>query len=51
VVDVYIGYLRKKLSGRDFGFEIRTLRNRGFCLTGTFPQLVQHEERAAPTKV
>ena len=33
VVDVYIGYLRKKLSpGADFGFEIKTIRNRGFVL-------------------
>ena len=34
VVDVYIGYLRKKLSpvsGLDF--EIKTIRNKGFCLT------------------
>lgn len=34
VVDVYIGYLRKKLSEGDFGIEIKTLRNKGFCLTG-----------------
>lgn len=33
VVDVYIGYLRKKLSPpSDFGFEINTIRNRGFVL-------------------
>lgn len=37
VVDVYIGYLRKKLSGIAFGFEISTLRNRGFCLQGLKP--------------
>ncbi|WP_300444459.1 response regulator transcription factor [uncultured Mameliella sp.] len=37
VVDVYIGYLRKKLNGQDFPFEIRTIRNKGFCLTGTAP--------------
>jgi DNA-binding response OmpR family regulator len=39
VVDVYIGYLRKKLSGHDFGFEIKTLRNKGFCLSGRAPLL------------
>lgn len=33
VVDVYIGYLRRKLSPpEDFGAEIRTVRNRGFVL-------------------
>ncbi|TCO71211.1 response regulator transcription factor [Rhodovulum euryhalinum] len=33
VVDVYIGYLRRKLAPtREFGFELRTLRNRGFVL-------------------
>ncbi|TCM85206.1 response regulator transcription factor [Rhodovulum steppense] len=33
VVDVYIGYLRRKLAPtREFGFELRTLRNRGFML-------------------
>lgn len=33
VVDVYIGYLRRKLApNRAHGFEIRTLRNRGFVL-------------------
>lgn len=33
VVDVYLGYLRRKLSPtRDFGFEFKTLRNRGFML-------------------
>lgn len=37
VVDVYIGYLRKKIAGQDFGFEIRTQRNRGFCLEGLTP--------------
>ena len=37
VVDVYIGYLRKKLSDGDFGFEIKTLRNQGFCLHGLAP--------------
>lgn len=37
VVDVYIGYLRKKLSASDFSMEIRTVRNQGFCLTGQVP--------------
>lgn len=37
VVDVYIGYLRKKLGTGDFGFEIKTLRNQGFCLQGRAP--------------
>ncbi len=38
VVDVYVGYLRRKLSpAADFGFEIRTVRNRGFCLDGIAP--------------
>ncbi|MCF8481288.1 MAG: response regulator transcription factor [Rhodospirillum sp.] len=33
VVDVYMGYLRRKLAPMtDFGFEIRTIRNRGFVL-------------------
>ncbi|MBV6637590.1 MAG: helix-turn-helix domain-containing protein, partial [Mameliella sp.] len=41
VVDVYIGYLRKKLSGQDFPFEIRTIRNKGFCLTGNAPIVAQ----------
>ena len=39
VVDVYIGYLRKKLQGGGAGFEIKTQRNRGFCLTGLAPQI------------
>lgn len=39
VVDVYIGYIRKKLAAADFGFSIRTLRNRGFCLEGTPPEV------------
>ena len=34
VVDVYIGYLRKKLRGVEFGFEIKTIRNQGFVLDG-----------------
>lgn len=34
VVDVYIGYLRRKLAPMsDFGLEIRTIRGRGFILT------------------
>ncbi|MGC3939776.1 response regulator transcription factor [Roseobacter sp. EG26] len=39
VVDVYIGYLRKKLNQYDFRFEIKTLRNEGFCLNGQIPEL------------
>lgn len=40
VVDVYLGYLRKKLGQNDdFGFQIKTLRNRGFTLDGVAPQL------------
>ncbi|SLN69375.1 response regulator transcription factor [Ruegeria meonggei] len=39
VVDVYIGYLRKKLGSDDFGFEIITIRNQGFCLQGLPPLL------------
>ena len=39
VVDVYIGYLRKKLLAGDFPFEIKTLRNKGFILSGTLPVL------------
>ena len=37
VVDVYIGYLRRKLESEDFGFEIKTIRNQGFCLQGSAP--------------
>ncbi len=37
VVNVYVGYLRKKLADQDFGFEINTLRNQGFCLSGRIP--------------
>lgn len=40
VVDVYIGYLRKKLGTHDFGFEIKTIRNRGFMLDGVPPRVV-----------
>ncbi|WP_299964101.1 response regulator transcription factor [uncultured Roseobacter sp.] len=39
VVDVYIGYLRRKLSQSDFAFEIKTVRNKGFCVTGQIPVL------------
>ncbi len=40
VVDVYVGYLRKKLDpAGDFGFEIKTLRNRGFILDGQTPDI------------
>jgi DNA-binding response OmpR family regulator len=36
VVDVYIGYLRKKLAPiTDFGIEIKTIRSKGFALTQT----------------
>ncbi|WP_425102335.1 response regulator transcription factor [Tropicibacter sp. S64] len=38
VVDVYIGYLRRKLAEADFGFEIKTIRNKGFCLDGLAPE-------------
>ena len=38
IVDVYVGYLRKKLDPMsEFGFEIHTLRNRGFQLAGKRP--------------
>lgn len=39
VVDVYIGYLRKKLGKHNFNMEIKTLRNQGFCLAGHAPQV------------
>jgi DNA-binding response OmpR family regulator len=40
VVDVYLGYLRRKLDpSSDFGFEIKTLRNRGFMLDGIAPDM------------
>ena len=39
VVDVYIGYLRRKLSEGDFGFEIKTIRSKGFCLEGLKPRI------------
>lgn len=39
VVDVYLGYLRRKLEpASDFGFEIKTIRNKGFCLEGISPR-------------
>lgn len=38
VVDVYVGYLRKKLKQHDFGFSIKTVRHKGFCLEGVVPQ-------------
>lgn len=41
VVDVYIGYLRRKLSGTDFGFEIRTIRSKGFCINGSVPRIAR----------
>ncbi|MFD1343079.1 response regulator transcription factor [Litorisediminicola beolgyonensis] len=38
IVDVYLGYLRKKLGAEeDFGFQIKTLRNKGFTLDGRIP--------------
>ncbi|SFU19640.1 response regulator transcription factor [Sedimentitalea nanhaiensis] len=40
VVDVYVGYLRKKLSSLDCGFEIKTLRNKGFVLDGRPPEIL-----------
>lgn len=39
VVDVYVGYLRKKLQSGNFRFEIKTVRNKGFCLAGQLPVL------------
>ncbi|ABV92197.1 two component transcriptional regulator [Dinoroseobacter shibae DFL 12 = DSM 16493] len=41
VVDVYVGYLRRKLETADFGFEIKTVRNRGFCISGRRPELLE----------
>lgn len=41
VVDVYVGALRRKLSlSKDFGFEIQTVRNRGFQLAGVPPEIM-----------
>lgn len=41
VVDVYVGYLRRKLEpARDFGFEIKTIRNAGFRLEGIPPSVI-----------
>ena len=39
VVDVYIGYIRKKIAGQEFGFEVRTIRNKGFCIEGLAPEV------------
>ena len=40
IVDVYVGYLRRKLAASgDAGFEIKTLRNRGFRLDGIPPEV------------
>ncbi len=40
VVDVYVGYLRRKIDpAASFGFEIKTIRNRGFVLDGAPPVL------------
>jgi len=36
-----IGYLRRKLSGTDFGFEIRTIRSKGFCIVGPAPRMAR----------
>ena len=45
VVDVYVGYLRRKLDPvTDFGFEIKTIRNRGFQLDGVVPSGLQDIE-------
>jgi DNA-binding response OmpR family regulator len=41
VVDVYIGYLRRKLAGSAMGFEIRTVRSKGFCIDGTPPAIAR----------
>ena len=41
VVDVYVGYLRKKLDPAvEFGFDIKTLRNRGYALEGIPPEIM-----------
>ncbi|WP_372836694.1 response regulator transcription factor [Puniceibacterium confluentis] len=46
VVDVYLGYLRRKLDpAADFGFEIKTLRNRGFMLDGSAPEIAQPHDK------
>lgn len=37
VVDVYLGYLRRKLAEQDFHFEIKTIRNKGFVIDGIVP--------------
>lgn len=38
IVNVYVGYLRKKIGDLDFGFEIKTVRNKGFSLMGRVPE-------------
>lgn len=44
VVDVYIGYLRRKLApARDFGAELRNVRGRGFVLTRWSEEMREHE--------
>lgn len=41
VVDVYVGALRRKLDpATDFGFELKTIRNRGFQLDGAPPRII-----------
>lgn len=39
VVDVYIGYIRRKLADQEMGFAIKTIRNRGFCIEGRAPRV------------
>ncbi len=39
VVDVYIGYLRKKLADANFHFEIKTIRSKGFVISGLVPTI------------
>ena len=40
VVDVYVGYLRRKIGPvSESGFEVQTVRNHGFALSGTPPRL------------
>lgn len=41
VVDVYVGYIRKKLNGVDLGFEIKTVRHKGFRIEGLLPTLLE----------
>ena len=43
VVDVYVGYLRRKLAPMDeFGAELRTVRGRGFILTRAMEEVRDH---------